>query len=74
MTSDFGVRRQSVASTALWIRSWLKQSKAVSRYACHRTPKSKYLMVGRRRVIHPVMYALALISTRLLLDTEGRPG
>jgi hypothetical protein len=30
------VRRQSEAATALWIN----EIKAVSRYACHRTPKS----------------------------------
>jgi mannose-6-phosphate isomerase-like protein (cupin superfamily) len=35
----FGVRRQSEAATALWIRL-LDTSKAVSRCACHRTPNS----------------------------------
>src|SRR5713226_7178273 len=52
MRISYGVRRQSEATTALWLdRStfervlWIRrdagpgQSKAVSRYACHRTPK-----------------------------------
>lgn len=52
---EFGVRRQSEAATALWIkRDPCAKSKAVSRYACHRTPKaankimSIALMRGRR--------------------------
>ena len=37
----FGVRRQSEAATALWLnlKSVISESKAVSRYAYHRTPK-----------------------------------
>jgi len=38
----FGVRRQSEAATALWISTRTQtsyESKAVSRCACHRTPK-----------------------------------
>jgi AGZA family xanthine/uracil permease-like MFS transporter len=31
-----------------------------------------YLMVGRRREIHPVMYALALISVGLLVLERAR--
>jgi hypothetical protein len=38
----FGVRRQSEAATALWLNleTVIGKSKAVSRYACHRTPNS----------------------------------
>jgi len=36
----FGVRRQSEAATALWLSNFgSRGSKAVSRYACHGTPK-----------------------------------
>jgi hypothetical protein len=38
MLSPFGVRWQSEATTALWIEQQIL-SKAVSRYACHRTPQ-----------------------------------
>jgi len=42
------VRRQSAAATALWFsgeRSGLNGSKAVSRCACHRTPKFQVMRV-----------------------------
>jgi hypothetical protein len=38
MYHDFGVRRQSEAATALWLFLPWPPTRAVSRFACHRTP------------------------------------